>query len=92
MPFFIQADSPLKEPDYRFGSLKSRASLVEGMSRILDFGNTLNEYDVPWSDRAIDGYAIWTDWYSTGADIHWAIGEYTQPTRFLAKAKEILTA
>lgn len=45
-------------------------SFWEGMARILDFGNTLNEYNYSQSDEGADEIAQRMDWAMVGADLH----------------------
>jgi hypothetical protein len=49
--------------------LFARPSLAEGVGRILDFRNSLNEYNrclTPWQ---ADRVAIYCDWHRVGLDI-----------------------
>lgn len=51
-------------------------NFVTGVSRILDFGSTLNTYNVSQSDEEADFKAIYSDWYMVGTDIKGAMEEY----------------
>lgn len=48
-------------------------SFWEGVARILDFGNTLNEYNRSQSGKAADQAALWMDWGVVGSAIHKAL-------------------
>ncbi len=50
--------------------LCARPSLVEGMARLLDFGNTLSEYNSSLTPAQADFLALRRDWGLTGHD--WA--------------------
>lgn len=56
--------------------LYARPSFVEGLARIIDFGNTLNEYNTSPTDKEADFTAISVDWYRIGQDLHDAIGQF----------------
>jgi hypothetical protein len=49
--------------------LVARPSFCEGMARILDFGNTLNEYNSSPSGEIADEIAIRMDWMMVGKDL-----------------------
>lgn len=53
--------------------LFARPSFVEGMARIMDIGNTLNEYNVSLAPEQADRLALRADWCAIGADFHAAI-------------------
>lgn len=50
-------------------------SFSEGVARILDFGDTLTEYNASPSGEIADGIAIGMDWAVIGKDIKSAISE-----------------
>lgn len=50
--------------------LFARPSFSEGMGRILDFGNTLTEYNTSPSGEEADCRAFWSDWSAIGFDLH----------------------
>ena len=50
--------------------LGARPSFVEGVSRILDLGNTLNEYNQSVTPAQADYLALRSDWRMIGMD--WA--------------------
>ena len=49
--------------------LYASPSFLEGMARILDFGNNLNEYNSSQSGEEADEIAIRMDWSMVGADL-----------------------
>jgi hypothetical protein len=49
--------------------LFARPSLAEGVGRILDFRNSLNEYNNCMTAWQADGAAIHSDWNCVGLDI-----------------------
>ncbi|MBI4266932.1 MAG: hypothetical protein HY668_01020 [Chloroflexi bacterium] len=53
--------------------LFARPSFLEGVARIMDFGNTLNEYNYSESDEAADEIALRMDWAIVGDDLRDAI-------------------
>jgi hypothetical protein len=55
--------------------LFARPSVWEGVARIIDFGNTLNEYN--YSPKA-DDIALRIDWLIVGDDLRKAIGHYAE--------------
>lgn len=57
--------------------LFARPSFIEGMARIMDFGNTLNEYnDSPEPDEI----ALHLDWLSVGNNLRQAMKIYGTKT------------
>lgn len=65
--------------------LFARPSFWEGVARIFDFGNILNEYNVSPSDEAADETALRMDWASVGEDLHKAIVSYEREIRAPAR-------
>lgn len=53
-------------------TLYARPSVWEGWARILDFGNTLTEYNYSKSGEAADVQALWMDWATVGVAIQQA--------------------
>ncbi len=49
--------------------LFARPSFSEGMARIVDFGNTLSEYNRSPTGSQADSLAIRADWRAIGADL-----------------------
>ena len=58
--------------DYLFAS----PSFWEGMARIVDFGNTMNEYNSSPSDDIADEVSLRMDWGAVGYSLQKAIGDY----------------
>ncbi|MCL4549777.1 MAG: hypothetical protein M1495_14540 [Bacteroidetes bacterium] len=58
--------------------LFAEPSFIEGMSRVLDLGNTLREYNESLSPKEADSQAIFADWSAIGRDIHDAILEISK--------------
>jgi hypothetical protein len=56
--------------------LMARPSAIEGIARIFDFGNTLNEYNVSPSERLADEIALRMDWAAVGHYLKDAMREY----------------
>lgn len=56
--------------------LITRPSFTEGMSRIVDFGGTLNIYNESETPEEADSLAIYSDWKAIGDDLRSAINEY----------------
>jgi hypothetical protein len=57
--------------------LYARPSFAEGMARIMDFGNTLSEYNRTPDPDAV---AIAADWNAVAEDLYAAIEQVTQET------------
>ncbi len=53
--------------------LFANPSILEGMSRVLDIGATLNEYNVSLSPEEADCAAIRSDWEAVASDIRSAM-------------------
>jgi len=60
------------EPQSDF--LYASPSFCEGVARLLDFGNTLNQYNSSPSAEIADRIAIGMDWAVVGNDIRKAMG------------------
>lgn len=58
--------------------LFARPSFSEGMGRVLDFGDTLTEYNRSASDYEADCNAAWADWSAVGDDIRAAMSQYKE--------------
>ena len=63
----------INEDTYRLGALPS---FIEGMSRLVDFGSTLNIYNVSDSGAEADVAALYSDWRAIGSDLEYAINLY----------------
>ncbi len=59
------------------GFLYARPSLIEGMSRLIDFGNTLQVYNSSLSPEQADFLALSSDWHVIGDDLRAAMNEYS---------------
>lgn len=60
--------------DFLFAS----PSVWEGLARIMDFGNTLSEYNTCASGELADQVALSIDWAMVGHDIRAAMTEYAR--------------
>lgn len=49
--------------------LYARPSFAEGIARILDFGNTLSEYNYSLTPDQADTVALRMDWHTVGNDL-----------------------
>lgn len=65
-------------PAFRTGFLFARPSFLEGIARLLDFGNTLTEYNTSPSGEAADYYAMQSDWEMVGQDLWSGIHQFEQ--------------
>jgi hypothetical protein len=61
---------------YVFGKLYAEPSFIEGLSRTLDIGGTLQAYNTSQSEAAADTSALKNDWRAVGADLQASIAEY----------------
>lgn len=59
------------------GFLYARPSLIEGISRLIDFGNTLQVYNSSLSPEQADFLALSSDWYVIGDDLKLAMDKYS---------------
>lgn len=79
------------------GFLYARPSLVEGIARLIDFGNTLEAYNSSLSPDQADFLALASDWYVIGDDLRGAMNQYNhlrlQATEdLLRQAREAIVA
>ena len=58
--------------------LFARPSFLEGVSRVLDFGGTLNEYNESLSPQQADTIALRMDWEVIGHDLRGAVMSVAQ--------------
>lgn len=49
--------------------LYARPSFIEGVARLIDLGNTLQEYNSSLSPEQADALAIFSDWRVVGEDL-----------------------
>ena len=67
--------------------LIARPSTIEGVSRILDFGNTLNEYNNSLSVEMADHIALSLDWEAVGHHLRNALRNYVEEIQTPEKSK-----
>lgn len=60
--------------------LFARPSALEGVSRLLDLGATMQEYNGSETETEADLKALSADWQAVGRDINDAIEKYEQET------------
>lgn len=60
----------------RTGFLFDEPSLVNGIARLVDLGNTLDAYNYSNSSMEADCKALKSDWQAVGDDMRKAIGTY----------------
>lgn len=53
----------------------ARSSLLEGLGRLFDFGNHLNEYTASLTPEQADALALYADWVQIGDDFRFAMDE-----------------
>ena len=58
--------------------LFANPGFVSGMSRALDLGSTLNEYNSTFEPVTADYYALKSDWAVVGSDLQTAMNSYGQ--------------
>jgi hypothetical protein len=58
--------------------LFARPSVAEGVGRLLDFGDTLTEYNRSPSEEQADINAAWCDWLAVAADLRGAMRSFAQ--------------
>lgn len=63
---------------YVKNKLFAEPSFTEGMSRVLDLGCTLQEYNSSKTEQEADIEAIKNDWLAVGADLKFSINKYEQ--------------
>lgn len=61
--------------------LYARPSFTEGVARLLDFGNFLNEYNTSPSEEEADLRALRADWYVVGDDLRGAMAQFVDEQR-----------
>ncbi len=55
---------------YRYSTvLFATPTWMEGVGRLLDFGDTLTTYNVAATPEQTDAIAMWADWAAVGQDI-----------------------
>jgi hypothetical protein len=63
---------------YVKNKLFAEPSFTEGMSRVLDLGCTLQEYNSSKTEQEADIEAIKNDWRAVGDDLRFSINRYEQ--------------
>lgn len=61
--------------------LVARPTLLEGIARVMDIGNTLQAYNDSDSDQEADTKALKHDWRIVGDDLRGAISQYEHARR-----------
>jgi len=61
-----------------FRLIKSMPSFHKGLGRVIDVGNTIDEYNISKSGEIADREAISADWGAVGDDIKTSIKNYAQ--------------
>lgn len=56
--------------------LFARPSFAEGVGRLVDFGDTLTEFNSAETPEQADTRALASDWYAIGSDIRAAIRRF----------------
>ena len=63
---------------YVFSRLFAEPSFIEGMSRVIDLGGTLQEYNTSETENKADMEALRSDWRAVGDDLKFSIKNYEQ--------------
>lgn len=58
--------------------LFARPSFTEGVARLFDFGNGLDEYNRSESETQADIRALRNDWYAIGDDLRAAMSKHAE--------------
>jgi hypothetical protein len=58
--------------------LFAEPSLIEGVSRLVDLGGTLQEYNASKTENEADYKALRNDWHAVGQDFVFSINNYEQ--------------
>ncbi len=69
--------------------LYSRPSFFEGVSRLLDFGGTIDEYNCPRNGEQADLIASWADWTVVGNDMRSAWHEHINQLNQVNRPEQI---
>jgi hypothetical protein len=65
---------------YVANKLYANPSTIEGMSRVVDLGATMQVYNTSETDEQADFEALRNDWCAVGDDFRFAIKKYGQQT------------
>lgn len=74
--------------------LFARPTLLEGVARILDFGNTMQEYNTSLTGQQADFRALRSDWLQISADMRQSVEQFQGqiiPDGQIESAKETRT-
>lgn len=63
---------------YSSSRLFAEPSFLEGMSRMLDLGATLQDYNISETEQEADTKALRSDWRAVGEDLKFSIKNYEQ--------------
>ncbi len=63
---------------YSSSRLFAEPSFLEGMSRMLDLGATLQDYNISETEQEADIRALKSDWCAVGEDLNFSIKNYEQ--------------
>lgn len=63
---------------YASSRLFAEPSFFEGMSRVLDLGATLQDYNISETEQEADIRALKSDWRAVGEDLKFSIKNYEQ--------------
>lgn len=63
---------------YASSRLFAEPSFFEGMSRVLDLGATLQDYNISETEQEADIKALKNDWSAVGEDLKFSIKNYEQ--------------
>lgn len=58
-------------------SLFARPSFLEGAARVIDFGDTLTEFNTSLSPQQADYLALQSDWCAVGDDLREAVRQFS---------------
>lgn len=61
------------------GFLYAAPSTLEGVGRLIDFGNTLTEWNQSLSGEQADALALFADWRAVGADFYSTLTQLAPP-------------
>jgi hypothetical protein len=67
--------------ELRSDFLFARPSLIEGVARMVDLSNSLNDYNYARTGAQADAHAIYEDWKAIGHDVHVALEQLRVETQ-----------
>ena len=77
LPVAKESSPPMTEHGkIRAAILFARPSALGGVASILDFGDTLTEYNTANAPEQADVLALWSDWLAVGDDMWAALRAY----------------